>query len=72
LCLRVGEDSEGVIGLHQPGIPDEIEPSMSVRFMGIDATAVTSYLVSAYYSLAVLVPTALNLLDGVSVARSSS
>jgi hypothetical protein len=69
LCLRVGEDSEGVIGLHQPGIPDEVEPSLSVRFMGTDATAVTSYLVSAYYSLAVLVPTALNLLDGVSVAR---
>jgi CRP-like cAMP-binding protein len=72
LCLRVGEDAEGVIGLHQPGIPDEVEPSLSVRFMGTDATAVTSYLVSAYYSLAVLVPTALNLLDGVSVARPSS
>jgi CRP-like cAMP-binding protein len=72
LCLRVGEDSEGVIGLHQPGIPDEVEPSLSVRFMGTDATAVTSYLVSAYYSLAVLVPTALNLLDGVSVARPAS
>lgn len=72
LCLRVGEDREGVIGLHQPGIPDEVEPSLSVRFMGIDQTAVSSYLVSAYYSAAVLVPTALNLLDGVSVARPSS
>ncbi|NEB07267.1 Crp/Fnr family transcriptional regulator, partial [Streptomyces sp. SID13726] len=26
LCMRTGEDVSGVIGLHQAGIPDEIEP----------------------------------------------
>ena len=66
-CLRLGEDREGVIGLHQPGIPDEVEPSLSVRYLGTDDTAVASYSVSLHYALAVLVPTALNLLDGVSV-----
>lgn len=70
LVLRVGEDNQGVIGLHQTGIPDEYEPSLSVRFMGINEKAVISYLVSAYYSAAVLVPDALGILENVEVARS--
>ncbi len=69
LCLRTGEDNEGVIGLHQTGIPDEYEPSLNVRFMSIDDKAVTSYLVSAYYSAAVLVPDALGVLENVEIGR---
>jgi CRP-like cAMP-binding protein len=69
LVLRVGEDNQGVIGLHQTGIPDEYEPSLSVRFMGINEKAIVSYLVSAYYSAAVLVPDALGVLENVEVAR---
>jgi hypothetical protein len=65
LLMRTGEQNRGVVGLHQVGIPDEIEPSLSVRFMGIDETAVISYLVTAYYSAAVLVPDALAMLEGV-------
>jgi hypothetical protein len=65
LLMRTGEQNRGVVGLHQAGIPDEVEPSLSVRFMGIDDTAVISYLVSAYYSAAVLVPDALAMLEGV-------
>ena len=30
LAMRTGVNDEGVIGLHQPGIPDEVEPSLSV------------------------------------------
>ncbi len=59
LVLRTGEDNQGVIGLHQTGIPDEYQPSLSVRFMGIDEKAVINYLVTAYYSAAILVPDAL-------------
>ena len=69
LCMRTGEDDQGVIGLHQTGLPDEYEPSLSVRFMGIDEKAVMSYLVSAYYSCAVLVPDALGVLENVEIGR---
>ncbi|MFF8287901.1 family 2B encapsulin nanocompartment shell protein [Streptomyces sp. NPDC016309] len=69
LCMRTGEEDQGVIGLHQTGIPDEIEPSMSVRFMGIDEQAIISYLVTAYYSAAILVPDALGVLENVEVSR---
>lgn len=69
LALRVGEAEQGVVGLHQTGIPDEYQPGLSVRFMGVDEKAITSYLVSAYYSAAVLVPDALGVLENVEIAR---
>lgn len=65
LVMRIGMDDEGVVGLRQTGIPDEVQPGLNVRFMGIDEQAITSYLVSAYYSAAVLVPDALGILDNV-------
>ncbi|MFG2693382.1 family 2B encapsulin nanocompartment shell protein [Kitasatospora sp. NPDC048407] len=68
LVLRTGEDNQGVIGLHQTGIPDEFQPSLSVRFMGIDEKAVINYLVTAYYSAAILVPDALGVLENVEIA----
>ncbi|HEX2145513.1 MAG TPA: family 2B encapsulin nanocompartment shell protein [Glycomyces sp.] len=69
LCMRTGEADQGVVGLHQTGLPDEYEPGLSVRFMGIDEKAVMSYLVSAYYSIAVLVPDALGILEHVEIGR---
>ncbi|ASQ99237.1 MULTISPECIES: family 2B encapsulin nanocompartment shell protein [Streptomyces] len=69
LAMRTGEESQGVIGLRQTGIPDEYEPSLNVRFMGISEQAVTSYLVSAYYSAAILVPDAVGVLEDVEIGR---
>jgi hypothetical protein len=69
LAMRVGADNQGVVGLRQTGIPDEVEPGLNVRFMGVNAQAVVSYLVSTYYSAAVLVPDALGVLESVEVAR---
>ncbi|MEZ0092574.1 family 2B encapsulin nanocompartment shell protein [Streptacidiphilus sp. EB129] len=69
LAMRTGADEQGVVGLWQTGIPDEYEPGLNVRFMGIDPKAVMSYLVSAYYSAAVLVPDALGVLENVEIAR---
>jgi len=69
LVLRTGEEDQGVIGLHQTGIPDEYQPGLSVRFMGISEKAIISYLVSAYYSAAVLVPDALGILEDVEIGR---
>ncbi|MEV0235194.1 family 2B encapsulin nanocompartment shell protein [Nonomuraea sp. NPDC050786] len=70
LLMRTGQENQGVVGLHQTGIPDEYQPSLSVRFMNINEKAVISYLVSAYYSLAVLVPDALGVLEDVEVGRN--
>ncbi|MDH6119160.1 family 2B encapsulin nanocompartment shell protein [Kitasatospora sp. GAS204B] len=70
IAMRAGESNQGVIGLNQIGIPDEYEPGLNVRFMGINEKAVVSYLVSAYYSAAILVPDALGVLENVEVARA--
>ncbi|MFF0749954.1 family 2B encapsulin nanocompartment shell protein [Streptomyces sp. NPDC004267] len=69
LCMRTGEADQGVIGLNQTGLPDEIEPGMSCRFMGMDEQAIISYLVTAYFSAAVLVPDALGVLENVELGR---
>ncbi|EGG45179.1 MULTISPECIES: family 2B encapsulin nanocompartment shell protein [Streptomyces] len=69
ICMRTGEEEQGVIGLRQSGIPDEIEPSLSVRFMGINEQAIIKYLVTAYYSAAVLVPDAIGVLENVEIGR---
>jgi CRP-like cAMP-binding protein len=69
MLLRTGEQNQGVVGLHQTGIPDEFEPGLSVRFMGINDKAIISYLVTAYYSAAVLVPDALGILENVEIGR---
>ncbi|MDX2099002.1 MAG: family 2B encapsulin nanocompartment shell protein [Leptolyngbyaceae cyanobacterium bins.59] len=67
VLMRAGAANQGVIGLHKTNIPDEYQPSLSVRFMGINEKAVISYLVSVYYSLAVLVPDALGILEEVEI-----
>ena len=54
LLLRTGEKKQGAVGLFQPGIPGEVSPSLSVRFMGINHKAIASYLISLYCSLAIL------------------
>ncbi|GAA3441379.1 family 2B encapsulin nanocompartment shell protein [Planomonospora venezuelensis] len=67
MVMRMGEKDQGVVGLRRTGLVDEYEPGLSVRFMGIDEHAVISYLVTAYYSAAVLVPDALGILESVEV-----
>ncbi|GAA3462699.1 family 2B encapsulin nanocompartment shell protein [Saccharothrix longispora] len=69
VLLRAGEANQGVIGLHQTGLPDEYQPGLNVRFMGIDEKAIISYLVSAYYSTAILVPDAVGVLEHVEIGR---
>ena len=69
LLMRTGEQAQGVVGLHQTGLPDEYQPGLNVRFMGINEQAILSYLVSAYYSAAVLVPDALAVLEAAEIGR---
>lgn len=67
LLMRVGEADQGVVGLHQTGIPGEIMPSLSARLMGLDSLGVASYLLTAYFSCAVLTDDALGVLENVEV-----
>ena len=67
LLLRVGEADQGVVGLHQAGIPGEIRPSLSARLMGLDSLGVASYLLTLYFSCAVLTDDALGILENVEV-----
>jgi hypothetical protein len=69
LLLRTGEKRQGVVGLFQPGLTGEQGPGLSVRFMGISRSAIASYLISLYCSLAVLTDDAIAVLDGVVVDR---
>ena len=67
LLLRIGEADQGVVGLHQMGIPGEIMPSLSARLMGLDSLGVASYLLTTYFSAAVLTDDALAVLENVEV-----
>jgi hypothetical protein len=67
ILVRVGEKEQGVVGLHQAGIPGEIAPSLSARLMGLDKLGVASYLLTLYSSLAVLTDDAIAVLENVEV-----
>jgi CRP-like cAMP-binding protein len=67
LLMRVGEADQGVVGLHQAGIPGEIMPSLSARLMGIDSMGVATYLLTLYFSCAALADDALGVLENVEV-----
>lgn len=69
LLMRVGEDKQGVVGLHQAGLSGEHMPSLSVRLMGIDHQSVADYLVTLYFSLAVLTEDAVACLENVEVGN---
>ena len=69
LLLRTGEKKQGVIGLFQPGVPGEVSPSLSVRFMGISRKAIASYLISLYCSAVLLTDDALAVLEDVYVGN---
>ena len=67
ILVRIGENEQGVVGLHQAGIPGEIAPSLSARLMGLDKFGVASYLLTKYFSLAALTDDAIAVLENVEV-----
>jgi hypothetical protein len=69
LLLRVGEKRQGVVGVFQPGLPGEQSPGLSVRFMGINRSAIASYLISLYCSLVVQSDDALAVLEDVEIGK---
>lgn len=69
LLMRVGEADQGVVGLRPAKVPDEVEPGLAVRAMGVDHQAITSYLVTSYFSTAALVDDAIAVLQNVEVSN---
>lgn len=69
LVFRTGDKDQGAIGLQPEAIPDQVEPGLSVRRMDISDKAITSYLVSTYFSAAILVPDAVGVLENVQLRR---
>jgi len=69
LAMRLGAESQGVVGLRPVELPDQLEPGLNVRFMGINDKAILRYLVSAYYSVAVLLPDAIGALENIEIGR---
>lgn len=65
LLMRVGEKDQGVVGLREESINSEYGRSISVHRMGIDKKGIDSYLLSAYFSIAVLTDDALGVLENV-------
>ncbi|WP_244935921.1 hypothetical protein [Leptospira bouyouniensis] len=60
---------QGVVGLYQSNLPGEQTPGLSVRFMGINRSAIGSYLISLYCSAAILTDDAIASLDNVDVGN---
>jgi CRP-like cAMP-binding protein len=69
LLLRVGEAEQGVVGLQKAGVTGEVEPGLSVRYMGTDQNSIASHLVTRYFSAAVLTSDAIASLDNVLVGH---
>ncbi|MDI2030413.1 family 2B encapsulin nanocompartment shell protein [Saccharopolyspora sp. TS4A08] len=69
IAMRRGARRQGVVGLQPGPLPDEVQPGLNVRFMGITEQAIARYLVTAYYSVAPLVPDAVGLLEHVEIGR---
>lgn len=68
--MRVGERDQGVIGMYQPGLPNELNvPSLSMRFAGIDDRGIAAYLMSLYFGTVVLTDDALGMLENVEVGQ---
>ena len=65
LLLRVGEAEQGVVGLQKAGVTGEVEPGLSVRYMGTDQHSIASHLVTRYFSASVLTVDAIARLDNI-------
>jgi CRP-like cAMP-binding protein len=69
VLMRVGAERQGVIGLHQPSIGDPKLPSVAIRFNGIDNKGIASYLLTLYFSAAVLTHDAIGVLENVEIGH---
>ncbi len=69
ICIRVGEQDQGVVGLYKNDVPGQTLPGLAIHFMGIDEHSIANYLITKYFSLAILVPDAVAVLRDVEVGH---
>ncbi len=71
LLLRTGEDNQGVVGLHRASLRENIYniPSLSIQYIGSDEQAISNYLITKYFALAILVPDAIAVLKNVEIEQ---
>lgn len=67
LCIRVGEEDQGVVGLFKGG--SENIRGLVIHDMGMDDNAVSRYLVGKYFGIAILVPDAVGILRNVELGH---
>ena len=58
-----------MVGLQKAGVTGEVEPGLSVRYMGTNEHSIASHLVTRYFSASVLIDDAIARLDNVLVGR---
>ena len=57
------------MGLQKSGVTGELEPGLSVRYMGTNENSIASHLVTRYFSTAVLTEDAIARLDNVVIGN---
>ena len=67
--MRVGEAEQGVVGLNRANLGSNGLPSLTVHFMGVNEYSVAHYLITKYFSVAILVPDALGMLTDVKISN---
>lgn len=70
ILLRTGLDNQGVVGLHKLDVYSDIVvsngiKSLAIKEMGINQHSIENYLLTKYFSVAILVPDALAVLKNV-------
>jgi hypothetical protein len=69
LLMRVGAERQGVVALHQPSIGDPKMPSLAIRLNGVDMTGIANYMLSLYFSAAILTDDAVGVLENVELGH---
>lgn len=74
LLIRAGEEEQGVIGLHKKKVETIIEtevPSLSIQALGLNDSSTENYLVTKYFSVAILTENALGALKNIELGAYS-
>jgi hypothetical protein len=67
ILLRAGEENQGVVGLHKASLGGKSIPSLTIHSMGINDESIASYMITKYFSVAVLVSDAIAVLRNAEV-----
>ncbi|EKD71850.1 MAG: hypothetical protein ACD_46C00084G0002 [uncultured bacterium] len=69
LLMRTGEAVQGVVSLSKKEMRHEGIRGISVKFMGVNEYSIANYMLTKYFSVAILVPDAVGLLTNVKLSH---